>query len=82
MIYAADSPQPTFQNVPLTRLRLEQRELRHCSENRVTERRVANFLGEMNVNVERFNRTLQEEFIDYHEELLTSPDQFNRKLIP
>src|SRR5262249_32865174 len=26
--------------------------------------------------------TLQEEFIDYHEELLTEPEQFNKKLIP
>ena len=36
----------------------------------------------MNAHVERFNRTIQEEFIDYHEELLTSPDQFNRLLVP
>ena len=32
--------------------------------------------------VERFNRTVQEQFIDYHEELLLDPDQFNRQLIP
>jgi transposase InsO family protein len=36
----------------------------------------------MNAHVERFNRTIQEEFIDYHEELLINPDQFNRQLIP
>ncbi len=36
----------------------------------------------MNAHVERFNRTIQEEFIDYHEGLLISPDQFNRQLIP
>lgn len=36
----------------------------------------------MNAHVERFNRTLREEFIDYHEELLITPNQFNRKLIP
>ena len=36
----------------------------------------------MNAHVEQFNRTLQEEFIDYHEELLTEPEQFNKKLIP
>ena len=36
----------------------------------------------MNAHVERFNRTLQEEFIDYHEELLLTPNQFNRELIP
>lgn len=36
----------------------------------------------MNAHVERFNRTIQEEFIDYHEDLLMSPDQFNRRLIP
>jgi len=28
----------------------------------------------MNAHVERFNRTIQEEFIDYHEELLLEPD--------
>ncbi len=36
----------------------------------------------MNAHVERFNRTIQEEFIDYHEELLLTPNQFNRQLIP
>ena len=36
----------------------------------------------MNAHVERFNRTIQEEFIDYHEELLLEPDPFNRQLIP
>lgn len=36
----------------------------------------------MNAHVERFNRTIQEEFIDYHEELLMNADQFNRQLIP
>jgi len=36
----------------------------------------------MNAHVKRFNRTVQEEFIDYHEELLLDPDQFNRQLIP
>ncbi len=36
----------------------------------------------MNVHVERFNRTLQEEFLDYHEELLMEPAAFNRELIP
>src|SRR5262245_19538245 len=36
----------------------------------------------MNAHVERFNRTIQEEFIDYHHELLIDPDQFNRQLIP
>jgi len=36
----------------------------------------------MNAHVERFNRTIQEEFIDYHEQLLITPDQFNRELIP
>ena len=36
----------------------------------------------MNAHVERFNRTIQEEFIDYHEELLITPNQFNRQLIP
>ena len=36
----------------------------------------------MNAQVERFNRTIQEEFIDYHEELLITPDLFNRQLIP
>ena len=36
----------------------------------------------MNAHVERFNRTIQEEFIDYHQELLITPDEFNRRLIP
>ena len=36
----------------------------------------------MNAHVERFNRTIREEFIDYHEELLASPDHFNRQLVP
>lgn len=36
----------------------------------------------MNAHVERFNRTIQEEFIDYHEDLLVNPNEFNRELIP
>ena len=36
----------------------------------------------MNAHVERFNRTIQEEFIDYHERLLITPNLFNRQLIP
>ncbi len=35
----------------------------------------------MNAHLERFNRTIQEEFIDYHSFLLLNPDNFNRKLI-
>ncbi|MBZ1348867.1 MAG: integrase core domain-containing protein [Candidatus Liptonbacteria bacterium] len=35
----------------------------------------------MNAHLERFNRTIQEEFIDYHSFLLLNPDEFNRKLI-
>lgn len=35
----------------------------------------------MNAHVERFNRTIQEEFIDYHAWLLKDPDDFNRKLM-
>lgn len=35
----------------------------------------------MNAHLERFNRTIQEEFIDYHAFLLLNPDEFNRKLI-
>lgn len=35
----------------------------------------------MNAHVERFNRTIQEEFIDYHTWLLKDPDDFNRKLM-
>jgi len=35
----------------------------------------------MNARLERFNRTIQEEFIDYHSFLLLDPDEFNRKLI-
>jgi hypothetical protein len=36
----------------------------------------------MSAHVERFNRTIPEEFIDYHQKLLLYPDQFNRRLIP
>lgn len=35
----------------------------------------------MNAHVERFNRTIQEEFVDYHAWLLKNPDDFNRKLM-
>lgn len=35
----------------------------------------------MNSHCERFNRTIQEEFVDYHEPGLLDPDIFNRKLI-
>jgi hypothetical protein len=35
----------------------------------------------MNAHVERFNRTIQDEFIDYNTHLLINPDEFNRKLI-
>ena len=36
---------------------------------------------QMNSHIERFNRTIQEEFVDYHSYLLINPDNFNRKLI-
>jgi transposase InsO family protein len=36
---------------------------------------------QMNSHLERFNRTIQEEFIDYHCYLLINPDDFSRKLI-
>ena len=35
----------------------------------------------MNAHLERFNRTIQEEFINYHSFLLLSPNEFNRKLM-
>ena len=35
----------------------------------------------MNAHVERFNRTIQEEFVDYHDGELLEVDVFNRKLI-
>lgn len=35
----------------------------------------------MNAHLERFNRTIQDEFVDYHSFLLLNPDNFNRKLI-
>ncbi len=35
----------------------------------------------MNAHVERFNRTIQEEFVDYHAGLLFDPAAFNRKLM-
>ena len=35
----------------------------------------------MNARVERFNRTIQEEFIDYHITELLNPDIFNALLV-
>ena len=35
----------------------------------------------MNAHVERFNRTIQEEFADYHRGLLLEPERFNEKLM-
>jgi transposase InsO family protein len=35
----------------------------------------------MNAHVERFNRTIQEEFVDYHRSLLLEPEHFNEKLM-
>lgn len=35
----------------------------------------------MNAHVERFNRTLQEEFLNFNKILLLEPDQFNDKMI-
>ena len=35
----------------------------------------------MNAHCERFNRTIQEEFVDYNSNLLANPNDFNRKLI-
>ena len=35
----------------------------------------------MNAHCERFNRTIQEEFVDYHVGLLLNPSTFNRKLM-
>jgi transposase InsO family protein len=36
----------------------------------------------MNAHVERFNRTIQEEFVDYHAGELMDTSSFNKKLIP
>ena len=35
----------------------------------------------MNAHIERFNRTIQDEFIDFHTYLLINPEEFNQKLI-
>ncbi|MBU2416527.1 DDE-type integrase/transposase/recombinase [Patescibacteria group bacterium] len=35
----------------------------------------------MNAHIERFNRTIQEEFVDYHTGLLVNPEEFNKKLM-
>ena len=35
----------------------------------------------MNAHCERFNRTIQEEFADYHAQELLAPETFNRKLV-
>lgn len=39
-------------------------------------------MPKMNAHDERFNRTIQEEFVDYHEPELLDPSAFNAKLIP
>lgn len=36
----------------------------------------------MNAHNERFNRTIQEEFVDYHEPALLDPATFNQRLLP
>lgn len=36
---------------------------------------------QMNAHLERFNRTIQDEFVDFHTPELIEPDVFNRKLI-
>lgn len=36
---------------------------------------------QMNAHLERFNRTIQDEFIDFHTYLLINPEEFNQKLI-
>lgn len=33
----------------------------------------------MNAHAERFNRTIQEEFVDYHASLLLDTEAFNRR---
>lgn len=35
----------------------------------------------MNAHIERFNRSIQEEFVDYYQYLLKNPNEFNEKLI-
>jgi len=35
----------------------------------------------MNAHIERFNRTIQEEFIDFKQYLLLNPNEFNQELI-
>lgn len=35
----------------------------------------------MNAHVERFNRTIQEEFADHHRQLLLEPERFNEQLM-
>ena len=35
----------------------------------------------MNAHLERFNKTIQDEFVDFNSYLLLNPDDFNRKLI-
>lgn len=36
---------------------------------------------QMNAHLERFNRSIQEEFIDFKQYLLLNPDEFNQKLV-
>jgi len=35
----------------------------------------------MNAHIERFNRSIQDEFVDYHDYLLVNPDEFNQELV-
>ena len=54
----------------------------HLLELQITHYKTYPKTPKMNAHIERFNRTIQEEFANYHRHLLLEePDQFNDKLI-
>jgi len=57
-------------------------DIEHCCFGRTTGWKLRTYPKTPKVNAWSDYRTVQEQFIDYHEELLLDPDQFNRQLIP
>jgi transposase InsO family protein len=54
---------------------------RHLHELQITHYKTYPKTPKMNAHIERFNRTIQEEFADYHRQLLLEPERFNEKLM-
>jgi len=53
----------------------------HLLELQITQYHTKPRTPKMNAHIERFNRTIQEEFSNYHKGLLLNPDRFNAKLM-